>query len=311
MVAGAAFPTGQTYIGITEDTRSPVESYTGIQHIALRRFHQDVDSPIIGQFETDTCAAGKLPIISFVPRKGGANKSYDQVVAGAIDAELNAAKTALKSLNGNVICTFAPEPESGDEVQKWGGGISQHNLGPAYSKAWNYVAKILKDVDSSGNIGNPNIRMAWCLTGGWMDILAAKNPTYYSWLSLYWPGARFVDYVASDPYNWRNCPAHPAPDLTPEQLFAGLIDYAHQQDMPCGAFEYADLKNSRRPRFINALPSLFSNHNRLKFACYFNKDAQASGDCPFELQNEVAGVSGHPSLDAYKTLMQSDAVATK
>jgi hypothetical protein len=64
---GAAWPTSQAYACITDDDRTAVETYTGIQHKALRRFMPDMDSDILSQPVKDYATEGRLSVVSFQP----------------------------------------------------------------------------------------------------------------------------------------------------------------------------------------------------------------------------------------------------
>lgn len=288
---GAEWPTEKTYIGITDDDRTPVENFSGMpKHRAIRRFKPHVDTPIFDSTAKTYAGQGRLPVISFKPVVNGVAKSHQQVTAGALNSQLDQLKDDLQSDGSNIVVCYCPEPESADEAARFGGGIDRYKVGPYFADAFRYC------INRVG--AQPNIRWAWCLTGYWMDELAFKRT---DWVSAFNPG-RKVWYACSDPYNWCSGSGHGTPRSFPT-LISGLIRYAHDFDKEVGIMEFATFKDPKRPRWIDTVGPELAKHNRLKFACYFNNNTTSAGECDWRLEVESAGVVGNPSLVAWKNLL--------
>lgn len=134
-------------------------------------------------------AGGRIPMITWEPTEG-----LGGVLSGADDALVRQRARALKALGRPVMVRFAHEMNG--NWYPWGGvnlNTPGTTDGPSkFVRAWRHVH------DLFGAEGASNV--VWVWSPNWMSV-----PTE-SWnaFTAYYPGDGYVDWVATDLYNWGN-----------------------------------------------------------------------------------------------------------
>jgi hypothetical protein len=126
------------------------------------------------------------------------------IAAGKFDADLKALGKQIKALPHGAI--VRPMPDANTPWYAWSGTVNGNRPGD-YAKAWKHVRKVLIKA-----AGAKKVRLLWSVYA--RSVPDAKNNA----LSVYFPGAKQVDLVGADAYNFGN-----AQGLTwtaPADLFA-------------------------------------------------------------------------------------------
>lgn len=288
------FPTNLVYVGITDDDRGPVESYTGVEHKLLRRFKPDIDSPFLTTEVQNETADGKMYVISFKPRLNGnaipwENFCKPATQGGQGQSWITGQADALAAWGQNIILVFSPEPEGGDEYTTFGGGSNRTDAGPKYAAAYERV------MTRFANAGATNVRFSTASTGYWMNEWESGAA---SWMDGYYPSS--VNYLGSDPYVWCSGSGHGEPPDRPTfgQLTKGLCDKGQALGKDVGLVEFGYPVESSRASWIGGIEGILANRNRIKFLSYFSNDVE----CDFRLSDSA-------SRDAWKDLLLSTEVA--
>jgi len=130
----------------------------------------------------DDFATGKIPLVNWEPfDASGSMISFDDVISGRYDADIDARAVGAKALGNRFFLDFAAEM-NGDEA--WSG----HD--PAtYVTAWRRVH------DRFVAAGATNVVWAWCPNVTDSDNTNNTTMSYY-------PGDAYVDWTGVDGYNW-------------------------------------------------------------------------------------------------------------
>jgi hypothetical protein len=126
------------------------------------------------------------------------------IAAGKFDADLKALGKQIKALPHGAI--VRPMPDANTPWYAWSGTVNGNRPGD-YARAWKHVRKVLIKA-----AGAKKVRLLWSVYA--RSVPDAKNNA----MSVYFPGAKQVDLVGADAYNFGN-----AQGLTwtaPADLFA-------------------------------------------------------------------------------------------
>ena len=130
----------------------------------------------------DDFSSGKIPLVNWEPFDASGNMiSFDDLVSGMYDAEIDMRATGAAALGKKFFLDFAAEM-NGDEA--WSG----HD--PAsYVIAWRHVH------DRFVAAGATNVVWAWC-----PNVTDSDNTNNMT--MAYYPGDAYVDWTGVDGYNW-------------------------------------------------------------------------------------------------------------
>lgn len=112
------------------------------------------------------------------------------IAAGKFDADLKALGKQIKALPHGAI--VRPMPDANTPWYAWSGTVNGNRPGD-YAKAWKHVRKVLIKA-----AGAKKVRLLWSVYA--RSVPDAKNNA----LSVYFPGAKQVDLVGADAYNFGN-----------------------------------------------------------------------------------------------------------
>ncbi len=172
--------------GVAAGKRKPRTWQEELEYLELevgRRFAIDHryyrwDAEFPGAYESWTIAAGRIPLLTWVPRRlDGTWIEWRAVAGGAHDEVIRSKARALKALRAPVMVTYHHEPDSAN----W----------PAadYVSAWRRVVDIFRAEGATNVVWVWNLMAYTFLSGG-------RDP------EPYYPGDAYVDWMAADGYNW-------------------------------------------------------------------------------------------------------------
>jgi hypothetical protein len=134
--------------------------------------------------EAGVALSGHLLLVGWKPLTlAGAVVSWSSIADGSQDAIIEAEATRLKALDLPVLLSFSYEPE---KLVGVAGTPAQ------FAAAFRHVHDVMV------RSGARQVRFVWTVMG--------LDSTH--WHTLYhqlWPGNRYVDWIAWDPYNWASC----------------------------------------------------------------------------------------------------------
>jgi Glycosyl hydrolase family 26 len=134
----------------------------------------------------DATHNGAIPMITWDPDYGSGGGAYSmrRIADGGLDGYLITSAKAAARWHGTVFIRFAHEMNGG--WYKWGDG-SPGNTATDYIAAWRHVVRLFR------SHGANNVRWVWSPNAMWGRQYPFKK---------FYPGDRWVDWVALDGYNW-------------------------------------------------------------------------------------------------------------
>lgn len=129
-------------------------------------------------------AAGVVPMITWEPTGGTPAFSLAEIAAGADDAYVRGAAAAAAAWRKPVFIRFAPEMNL--QGVPWGPAVAG-NTPAVYVAAWRHVVAIFRGA------GATNVRWLWSPNAN----CGGRCP-----FDAFYPGDRWVDWVALDGYNY-------------------------------------------------------------------------------------------------------------
>ncbi|MEA3493678.1 MAG: glycosyl hydrolase [Candidatus Margulisiibacteriota bacterium] len=189
--------------------------------------------------------------------------SLEDIVAGKFDQLLIKFAKGAKAFGKPVFVSFAHEMNS--DWYPWAGN-------PAlYIKAWRHVHAVMKKA------GACNITWVW-------------NPDVSSRPDKYYPGRKYVDWVAPDGYNWTG--TYKASDI-----FDGTLQYLKTLGHPMMIGEFGCAKNNTAclTDFVNYATN---PKNKIKGYVYFNMNKEEKWGIKTKLEKSAykAALSKYTSL---------------
>jgi hypothetical protein len=217
--------------------------------------------------EAAQAAEGRLLLVNW--KSPG---SWPEVAGGGQDHRLAAAAARLKAFARPLFLAFHHEPE--DEV------------GPA-GQAADYAAAFRRVVEVFDRVGADNVLFVWNVTG-----FVADHGDLYP--ALY-PGDRYVDWIAYDPYNWYGCRAGDRPRSFAE-ITRPFYDWtaANAPGKPLMLAEFGLREQppgapTKAAWLRDALAQLKTTRTRIKALVYFNNDHQ----CDWRITSSEAAVAAY------------------
>ena len=181
---GAAVPnTGSNLSEVVADTEFETGRRLDIVH-TYHRWTQDFPTAS----ETALGKSGHILFINWQPTDEEDKPIAWQAIAdGSQDKVIAAEAIRLKAMGTPVMISFSHEPEADIDTE---GSAAQ------------YVAAYRRVHDVVVAAGATNVVWVW-------DIEGIATSHWFGLYARFWPGARYVDWIAWDPYNFASCRSRP------------------------------------------------------------------------------------------------------
>jgi len=260
--------------------------------LALVRLYYMLGEKFTTPAEQSIMSQGSTVLASIdIPGNG---PTYAQIAAGAADgaflAWLGAANAAGAQSGRNVYVDF--EHEANASFDQWLGTPAQ------FAKAWRHLHAL------AARAGLTRLRWTMILMH-YTYYPKADRPTWSFRLGFaadYWPGAGYVDYVASDGYDRGGCkqsgtsgPVQAAE--TAADIFTYPLRWAEAHRVPLiiaewgGAFFTSD--HLFQVTFIQSMESFLLAHSQVKAALYWD---QSYGKCDYSINQNPAAITAMAAL---------------
>ncbi len=229
--SGKLAPPVGALVGIApgwRDGRNPQQEMEYLEQKIGRRFAIDHryyrwDASFPGAVESWTLAAGRLPLLAWVPRKvDGTWFPWHDIVVGKYDSLIHQRARALRDLGKPIMLTFQHEPDTSNY--------------PAsdFVAAWRRIVDIFRAEGATNVVWVWNLMAYTFLDGG-------RSP------EPYWPGDTYVDWIAADGYNWYGSKSNPGPWRTLTQIFGSWYSWSKSRGKPLMIAETGVLEDTTTP----------------------------------------------------------------
>ena len=184
----------------------------------------------------------------------GRPMSWAAIAAGRHDAQITATARRLAAAGTLVFLTFSHEPEA---------ELHAHGTPADFAAAFRHVHDVIAAA------GARNVRWVW-------DVMGLPDPVWHARYLQMWPGARYVDWVAWDPYNWGTCRNHSGwrsftQTVTP---FYDWLQTAGFGGKPFMLAEYGTVERPGHPSgkadWLTTIPTQLSRLPNLRALVYFD-----------------------------------------
>jgi hypothetical protein len=207
---------------------------------------------------------GQIPLISL------AGLDSDEVNSGIHDPYLRSIAAALADMGQPVFVRYGAEMD-GDRNQGWVVSPS------AYIAAWRHIRTIFD--------GTPAV---WVWAPNASAFSSGEAARYY-------PGDRYVDWIAADGYNWNGCRGDPWEEFS--EIFGAFYSWGARQGKPLMVSETGSVEDrsdaGRKADWLaHAASSIKSAMPAVRALVYFHSDR----DCPWWLDSSPA------SLESFRDL---------
>ncbi len=217
--------------------------------------------------------SGRVPMITF-----GAGGDTRQVAAGAHDRYLSSLAGAVRSLGRPVLLRYAPAPDVASDAT-W------VHSGGDYVAAWRHVRQVFGGAEAAW-VWSPTANAYAGARGG---------------VEQYWPGDRYVDWVAADGFNRYACQG--AAQGTWRELadiFRAFYGWGSARGKPLmiagtGTTEDPADPGRKARWFGNAVRALGTSMPNVKAMVY---SESASGGCDWRTGTSTASLDGFARLAA-------------
>jgi mannan endo-1,4-beta-mannosidase len=183
-----------------------VEAVTGERPSLVLSYVDLAGAPPLADLDA-VAAYGATPVVTWEPfdRADPGRSTLADLAAGVWDGQLWWWAGALRDWGRPVLLRFAHE-QNGDWYP-WAVGVAGTRAGD-HVAAWRHLADVFAQA------GADNVELVWNPNVGY----SGSTP-----LGDTWPGARYVDRVALDGYNWGGVPGHGGWQ-EPDELFGASLD---------------------------------------------------------------------------------------
>lgn len=215
----------------------------------------------------------------------GAVLTWRDVYSGRHDATIDAIAGRIRATGVPVFLGFDHEPE--DEPAK--------GSDADFVRAWRHVH------DRFAAAGADNAFWVWTMMG-W-------SGHRHRYAGLY-PGDRYVDWVAYDPYNFHVCNGSTvwkSPSTTVGSFYRWLDEHGIGAGKPRMLAEFGTNFDTADPaakrRWFEEFPAALKAHPKIKAAVYFNSAGMTtrSSSCDMTMNHDAAALAGfaRAGQDAY------------
>jgi Glycosyl hydrolase family 26 len=191
---------------------------------------------------------GRIPMISW------AGYHTNLIAAGRFDREIMAKARQLRALHGPVMLRWFAEMDGRNDRPLVASPAS-------FIRAWRHVHDIFR------RAGATNVSWVWCPNAGHFPDGVSQ---------LYYPGARYVDWICADGYNW--APRRQgAPWKNIATIFSSYYSWGIKMGKPLMIGEFGVLERGPGEKaawFRQTARQLRTLFPRIKAVIYFNSDHQ-------------------------------------
>lgn len=259
-----------------------VEEQVGRRFDIVHRYHDFSDAGSNGAFpdayQQRQMREGRLMFFAWESRvfSSGTVLTWRDVYSGRYDATIDAVAGRIRATGVPVFLGFDHEPE--DEPAK--------GSDADFVRAWRHVH------DRFAAAGADNAVWVWTVMG-W-------SGHYHRYADLY-PGDRYVDWVAWDPYNFHACTGNPI-WKSPSDTIGPFYRWLDEQGIGAGKprmlaefgtnFDVGD--PSAKRRWFEQFPAALRAHPEIKAAIYFNSPGvtRTTGTCDMRMNHDAAALAG-------------------
>ncbi|MEU8301003.1 glycoside hydrolase [Micromonospora sp. NPDC048909] len=259
-----------------------VEAQVGRRFDIVHRYHDFSNTGSNGAFpdvyERQQMREGRLLFFAWESRIFSSGKvlTWADIYSGRHDATIDAVAGRIRDTGVPVFMGFDHEPE--DEPAK--GSDAE------FVRAWRHVH------DRFAAAGAANAVWVWTMMG-W-------SGHYNRYAGLY-PGDRYVDWVAYDPYNFHVCNGSTvwkSPSTTVGGFYRWLDEHGIGAGKPRMLAEFGTNFNSADPaakqRWFEEFPAALKAHPKIKAAIYFNSAGMTTttGNCNMTMNHDASALAG-------------------
>ncbi|KOX06622.1 glycosyl hydrolase [Micromonospora profundi] len=259
-----------------------VEAQVGRKFDIVHRYHDFSNAGSNGAFpdayEQQQMREGRLMFFAWESRNfsAGSTLKWADVYSGRQDATIDAVAGRIRAAKVPVFMGFDHEPE--DEPEK--GSDAE------FVRAWRYVH------ERFAKAGADNAVWVWTMMG-WSG--------HYSRYAGLYPGDRYVDWVAYDPYNFHVCnnsTVWKSPSTTVSGFYRWLDENGIGAGKPRMLAEFGTNFNSADPgakqRWFQDFPAALKAHPKIKAAIYFNSPGMTTrtATCDMTMNHNASALAG-------------------
>ncbi|BCJ57256.1 glycoside hydrolase family 26 protein [Micromonospora endophytica] len=259
-----------------------VEAKVGRKFDIVHRYH---DFSGVGSngafpdgFQQQLMRQGRLMFFAWETRvfSTGAVLTWSDVYSGRHDATIDAVAGRIRAAGVPVFLGFDHEPE--DEPAK--------GSDADFVRAWRHV----HDRFTAAGAGN----------AVWVWTVMGWSGHYDRYAGLY-PGDRYVDWVAWDPYNFHACTGNPvwkSPHDTIGPFYRWLDEHGIGAGKPRMLAEFGTNFDAADPtakrRWFEEFPAALKVHPKIKAAIYFNSPGvtRTTPTCDMTMDHDAAALAG-------------------
>ncbi|WBB69692.1 glycoside hydrolase [Micromonospora sp. WMMD812] len=277
-----------------------VEAQVGRRFDIVHRYHDFSNTGSNGAFpdvyERQQMREGRLLFFAWESRifASGTVLTWADVYSGRYDTTIDAVAGRIRDTGVPVFLGFDHEPE--DEPAK--GGDAD------FVRAWRHVH------DRFAAAGAHNAVWVWTMMG-W-------SGHYDRYRGLY-PGDRYVDWVAYDPYNFHVCNGNrvwKSPSTTIGAFYRWLDEHGVGAGKPRMLAEFGTnfdaADRAAKQRWFEEFPAALKAHPKIKAAVYFNSAGMTStsATCDMTMNHDTAALAGFARAGRDSYLRQPTEPAT-
>nr|WP_240956499.1 glycosyl hydrolase [Micromonospora sp. HNM0581] len=259
-----------------------VEKQVGRKFDIVHRYHDFSNAGSNGafpdEFQQQQMRDGRLMFFAWESRvfSSGAVLTWKDVYSGRYDATIDAVAGRIRAVGQPVFIGFDHEPE--DEPAK--GSDAE------FVRAWRYVHDRFADAKADNAV--------------WVWTMMGWSGHYDRYAGLY-PGDRYVDWVAWDPYNFHVCNGSTvwkSPSTTVGSFYRWLDEHGIGAGKPRMLAEFGTNMDAADPnakrRWFEEFPAALKAHPKIKAAIYFNSAGmtKTTKTCNMMMNQDAASVAG-------------------
>jgi len=203
----------------------------------------------IGSYKIDKAALShrQIPMISWSP---GGTTTASAITSGSQDALITRTARAIKGLHKKIFLRLAYEMDQPPGSPRYIGTPRE------FVPAWRHVVRIFR------RVGALNARFVWC-------GIAANFKTGHA--QAYYPGDRYVNWIAADGYNW-----YPAKDRWAgyRSIFSSFSHWGRRHGKPMMIAETGSMEDphsaGRKGQWMTRARKWVHAHHHIKALVYFD-----------------------------------------
>jgi Bacterial Ig domain len=220
----------------------------------LDRMYYAWDEAFPGWHERDAVAAGRIAILSWLPRtKSGTKIRWAAIANGYQDGAIRARADAVKSFGHKVMVIFHHEPEA--EAGTYGTPAE-------FRAAWRRIVSIYRSRGATNAVWVLNL-MSWTF-----------KPNITPTQEEYYPGDDVVDWIAADGYNWYGNTYNPGPWRSFTEIFGDFHSWGKWKGKPLMVAEWGGGEDpadgQRKANWLKESAATLKAWPEIKAVIYFN-----------------------------------------